>query len=60
MELKFTEKNCKGCGVTLSEYESNEYKTLCIDCYRDENNIKSRATVQNVVRTKGKKFVLTA
>lgn len=42
MDLQFTEKNCRGCHVTLSEFESNEYKTLCIDCYREENEIVSK------------------
>ncbi|WP_367759514.1 hypothetical protein [Ammoniphilus sp. 3BR4] len=60
MDLKFTEKNCRGCHVTLSEFESNEYKTLCIDCYREENEIVSKTKARTLVRTKGKRFILSA
>lgn len=52
MKLILTEKNCKDCGVALSEYESNEYGSLCLHCFRDEYGVPKKKDVMLTHRVK--------
>ncbi|MBP1932055.1 hypothetical protein [Ammoniphilus resinae] len=54
--MKFIDRNCRNCGITLTEFEAQEY-ALCIDCHREENPVQKKSTMQVVRKMKNKKFV---
>ncbi|WP_164985023.1 hypothetical protein [Ammoniphilus sp. CFH 90114] len=49
-------RNCRDCDITLTNYEKEELKDQCLDCYREVNDIK-KLNRTNVVRMKNKKFL---
>jgi hypothetical protein len=50
-------ENCKDCGITLSQYEKEEYQELCVECHRELNNTpKIEKTTVNF-RLKNKKYI---
>jgi|GEM_PF-2182701 len=54
---KMVRENCKECGITLSNFEKEEYKELCLDCYREQNNDDPKGKRMTVkVRLKNKKY----
>ena len=48
--------NCKECGITLTTYEKEELKEVCLDCYREVNDIVKQDATTVKVRLKNKKF----
>lgn len=48
--------HCQECDITLSNYEKEELKVLCLDCYREANKIEKVNPSTVKVRLKNKKF----
>lgn len=52
---------CKTCKISLTEFEVQEYKRQCIDCYKEENNTQKVSKYHLPVMIKrGRKRVFTA
>ncbi len=48
--------HCKECQITLTEYEKEELKDQCLDCYRESHNVRKPEARTVQVRLKNKKF----
>jgi hypothetical protein len=49
-------ENCKDCEITLMGYEKEEFEELCLDCYREANNLKKSVPMIVPTRMKNKKL----
>ncbi|WP_183192533.1 hypothetical protein [Brevibacillus fluminis] len=43
MNLVLTEKQCKSCQVRLTEYEIENNRGFCIDCFKEDKTGESEA-----------------
>ncbi len=51
------DKKCRTCSITLSSYEKDEYKDVCLDCYREEHELNKTNPISLRVRMRNKKFI---
>lgn len=58
MNITLSERKCQHCGVKLSEYEIQEKKGHCMDCYNEIHDVNRKKKNTNLfTRTKSKQFV---
>lgn len=57
MNLYLIDSACKMCKIKLTEYELKEKSSLCIECYREENQVERFQVNMKPIRMKNKKFV---
>lgn len=59
--MEHIDKYCTTCKITLTEFEVQEYKHQCIDCYKEEHNTqKTSKAILPVLIKRGRKRVFTA
>jgi NMD protein affecting ribosome stability and mRNA decay len=56
MNLRFLDRHCKKCGITLTEFEATEKDSLCMDCYHEESNEEKVQPSKKPRRLKNKKM----
>ena len=48
--------DCKVCSITLRHYEIEEYKDLCIECFREQYNLPKKKETIVHVRLRNRKY----